>query len=427
MKENLENSIKNSLENFELPYNNGAWESMRTKLDAKMPVQKPAIRRINPYAAVATVAIVSVASYFYFSQLPEESKSKSTGDITTNQNVKSSVNPNNVNNSSTQEVTTENNESISEVQVLDNVLSNVNSTNQNKNNSTKGNEMYSEKGNSNSDLNKQNTTKDSGDITDLNTKPEKIAVPSIPTLCQNDSYIIKNENKNKELILIYPNGTLETIDSKKSLNFKAKNIGTYRIGYKDNNGVLVDKYHFTVNSAPEAEFNIDSENSLEGGLPGIEVTATTIGDNYIWDFEGSTAQGETAFARFYTKGNKTITLTVTNSNGCSDKETKSVYVEEDYNLVAVNAININSPDTRNRVFLPYALTERNVKFKMIIFDREGRVVYETSNADQPWNGIDMKNGKEIDGTDVYTWKVQIFNPEPGERNVYQGSVTVIRN
>ena len=37
MKNNLENSIKQSLENYELEYNSSAWDAMSNKLDASAP------------------------------------------------------------------------------------------------------------------------------------------------------------------------------------------------------------------------------------------------------------------------------------------------------------------------------------------------------------------------------------------------------
>lgn len=429
MKENLENSIKNSLDNFELPYNAQAWNSMRAKLDAKLPVQKPAGRRINPYAAVATIAVISVASYFYFSQLPEEIIDQPVTNNSVTENIgsenNSQTNPSKINSqeNSTQENVT---------QTTETMTNEVSGTNKlkdyNKSTTTQSSNIEeANKGASNSANSKQNTQNDKGTNGDYPTQNIKVIVPVVPALCINDKHQIKNDNKFTDLLVISPNGNIIVIPAKGEIDFKTSNTGTFRIGYKDVSGSIVDKSYFYVNPSPVAEFAIDPETRYEGGLPAIEVTSTTIGENYSWNYNGANAQGETAFARFYTKGNKTITLTVTNSNGCTDTQSKSIYIENDYNLMAVNAINTNSADPRNREFMPYALTERNVKFKMIIFDQDGRVVYETSSADQPWNGIDMKNGKEIDGTAVYSWKVQLMNPEPGERNVYQGTVTVIRN
>jgi len=41
MKSNIENSFKESLGNYELPYNADAWKALESKLDAKMPASKP--------------------------------------------------------------------------------------------------------------------------------------------------------------------------------------------------------------------------------------------------------------------------------------------------------------------------------------------------------------------------------------------------
>jgi len=96
------------------------------------------------------------------------------------------------------------------------------------------------------------------------------------------------------------------------------------------------------------------------------------------------------------------------------------------NLFAINVFNPNSSDSRFNRFIPHALTQRRVSFKMIILDpRDGGTVYETTETSMPWNGIDRRNGYEAEAKS-YVWRVELINPNPGEAKVYQGTIRLIR-
>jgi hypothetical protein len=101
-----------------------------------------------------------------------------------------------------------------------------------------------------------------------------------------------------------------------------------------------------------------------------------------------------------------------------------VNIDEDYNLLAVNAFNPNSFEPRNQTFIPFALTQRDVKFTLLILDpKDGGVMYQTEDASQPWNGIDKRTGQLAPSNQAYIWKVRIANPLPGESTEYKGTMT----
>ncbi len=63
---------------------------------------------------------------------------------------------------------------------------------------------------------------------------------------------------------------------------------------------------------------------------------------------------------------------------------------------------------------------------MVILDpTDGGIVFETSDASQPWDGIDKRDGKLVDIKKVYIWKVTIKFPETGEKSEYKGTITRI--
>jgi len=103
--------------------------------------------------------------------------------------------------------------------------------------------------------------------------------------------------------------------------------------------------------------------------------------------------------------------------------TKSVYIDQKYNLMAVNSFMPASTDTRKNTFMPYALTQRDTKFTLIIIDPiDGHVVYQTNDATAGWNGTDITTGSLVSYESAYIWKVIIETPEKNENNEYVGNI-----
>src|SRR5690606_38355631 len=116
-------------------------------------------------------------------------------------------------------------------------------------------------------------------------------------------------------------------------------------------------------------------------------------------------------------------LTVKDRNGCQNTVIKTITIREKYNLMAVDAFKPNDADIRNRTFMPYSLTVRDVKFQMLILDPiSNEVVFETSDAENAWNGTNQRTGKMTTNRKPFIWKVQIFNPLPNENPIYSGTI-----
>jgi hypothetical protein len=84
----------------------------------------------------------------------------------------------------------------------------------------------------------------------------------------------------------------------------------------------------------------------------------------------------------------------------------------------------NSGDIQTNTFMPYALTQRNVNFELVVLDpRTGAVVFSSSDATQGWDGIDKRTGEMVKENSVWAWKVVIKNPNVGEPVEYKGTIT----
>jgi len=178
-----------------------------------------------------------------------------------------------------------------------------------------------------------------------------------------------------------------------------------------------------VNEAPSAEIVMNDVE--DNGLPTVEFSTPSIGTKYSWNLgnESETYSDNEVTAHFFEKKDYTVTLKVTNANGCTSTATKKVSVESDYNLNAAGGLQTSNPDPLGNSFMPEALRVRNVDFNMIIIEPStGSIVFETSDATNRWTGIDKRTGQYVDANKAYIWKVTLKNPARGEKSEYKGTV-----
>ena len=112
-----------------------------------------------------------------------------------------------------------------------------------------------------------------------------------------------------------------------------------------------------------------------------------------------------------------------NDLACKTTITKTISVENDYNLLAVNAFDPFSNDIRKSTFMPFALLKRGTQFTLIIIDpSDGGIVFSSSDASNAWDGNDKRNGKMVAPNKAFIWKVTISNPEQKEKQEYKGTI-----
>lgn len=416
MINNLENNIKESVKGYELPYDPSAWKAMSKKLDQVMPVSpKSNLKWYLGGAATVAVIVTTIALW------PAD-KSTSIDSVKTSKNEVSSTNTINTeniststsNNNSDNTNTTTNDASIKSSEVAND----VNPVKQilNEANVIAPLKDYNSNQNTTQTLNPMSYT----GITPMSSK--KIEIADMNNICLGESISIVNTN-DVNLTVFDPNGTKTIIKSNKTTSITPDLEGKYTIGYTEN-GQFTSK-SFNVVPLPKPDFSIDDENSYENGLPSINVSATTSGYSYTWDLENQkgSVYGKDISIHYFNKGSYKVSLTIQGSNGCKGTETKTIQIADDYNLLAVNAFDPSSNDIRLNSFMPYALTQRNVDFNLIIIDpKDGAVIFETNDATNPWKGIDKRNGQMIEVNKAYIWKVVLKNPVKGEKSEYKSTI-----
>lgn len=124
-------------------------------------------------------------------------------------------------------------------------------------------------------------------------------------------------------------------------------------------------------------------------------------------------------------GDYVVALVVKSDKGCTDTIAKPLKVFEDYGLYVPNVFTPNG-DGINDVFQAkgFGIT----KFKMMIFDRWGEKIFETSEMEKGWDGTkqskhDVKYGVLADGS--YTWQITLTNVF-GEAKEFTGHVILMK-
>ncbi|MEJ6775947.1 MAG: hypothetical protein QNK85_01315 [Crocinitomicaceae bacterium] len=417
MKKNIEQGIKNSLENHEMAYNASAWTAIQVKLDKIMPVQPKS--NFKFYAAIFTLLAVAIASLITLDKLddkPTEEPSEKSQNIENKKSIKSIE----AGIKSNSELTI-----LNSINVIPNKKNEktVTDTNKKSNDTPKNQRVNDQPG----DNLEQETTpilatsnnSMSSDTSNI-AASKTIVLPTIEDICEGE--VINVENKNDEAILIEGNSLHFIIPAYSKRTVITKSTGNHSISVL-NSSDGKNSSTFFVKEGPSVDFTIDSDVKFEKGTPSTYIESVVPGQDFAWVYDGQKLNGRKVIAHFYDKGDYDITLTVTGSNGCKASLTKSMYVEQTYNLMAVNSFIPASTDNRKNTFMPYALTQRDTKFTMIIIDPlDGHIVYQTNDATAGWNGTDIATGSLVSYESAYIWKVIIETKEVNENNEYVGNI-----
>lgn len=161
----------------------------------------------------------------------------------------------------------------------------------------------------------------------------------------------------------------------------------------------------TVYEVPKAAFNVMKQ-EYDGHIPSVHFENRTMGAaQYHWDFgDGGTSTIAHPDHIYKQKGTYKVELTVTNELGCEDKTIREVRIENDYNLDANGSFTPNG--ATNNTFMPNALRNLGVRFTLSVYDNDGALMYQTTDATKPWTGRTNNRGEFCPAGD-YVWVAEI--------------------
>tara|TARA_B110000902_G_scaffold125810_1_gene146858 strand:+ start:76 stop:5394 length:5319 start_codon:yes stop_codon:yes gene_type:complete len=142
---------------------------------------------------------------------------------------------------------------------------------------------------------------------------------------------------------------------------------------------------------------------------------------YEWDFDnGSISNERNPIVDFQNIKNHEVVLHVVSAEGCESEIMKNINISPEYTLYAPNAFTPNG-DGNNDVFL--AKGNGVTSFEMQVFDRWGGIVFESSDIEYGWDGLDASANSAGIGTYMYHISLYDYN---GKLWVYNGELNLMR-
>jgi gliding motility-associated-like protein len=197
--------------------------------------------------------------------------------------------------------------------------------------------------------------------------------------------------------------------------------GTYTLTVTDANGCInSDAATVTATTPPVASF---TANPTTGYFPLVVTTVnSSTGNNlsYLWESDNgeSFTSNEPTFT--YTNDSTyTLTLYVTDINGCIDSSSVTIVVWEEFEILVPNVFSPTG-DGVNDVFEVVVKGVQNIDVQ--IYNRWGNFIYGYNQLDGFWDG--KNDGKDCpEGTYFY---IITLTKDNGETAGYQGHVTLVR-
>ena len=191
---------------------------------------------------------------------------------------------------------------------------------------------------------------------------------------------------------------------------RPEDSGLYRIKVVDQmNCVATDSVEVTVIPLPVNHFPAINDTIAFEQQFTLEATPGYF--SYQWN------TGDTTY---YITGTEegSYSVIIQTEEGCTTVD--SAYLKDVYMPFYFNVPNAFTPnnDGLNDTFRPVVDYERVRMFSMVIYNRWGQLIYETTNPAEGWNGKDAPAG-------VYTWTIT-YSDYLGKVSKLRGSVTLIR-
>lgn len=421
MNKNIDELIKSALEGHEMPYDNNAWNSFEKKLNKPNAPIKPFKFW---FLGTSIIAVITISSLLYFSSKQEENSDKPVEQKT------DVIEKSNSQSTTSKKTKSEKTKGIQDEKISSNELeAKEDDKKETKTNLIlpEVNEVLVKEITKDLKLDEEITNPKKGNsvITKKVTEPD---VPSFSNKCLGENLKVINKN-DESMTLIFPSGKKVSVAELATENIKLSEEGKYELLVNSKQKETYNSF-FSVFGNPRASLLVEDELNYETGLPIIRGEVQTFEETIKWKVDkvvsANSSKAKTAAFYFFEKGQFELEVIVSNEKGCSSIERKTISISENYNLLAVNAFDPLSDDRRKNTFMPYALTKRNTSFSLIIIDADdGGIVFESSDASNPWDGIDKRNGQLVNKNKAFIWKVTLASPEKNEKTVYKGTITRI--
>lgn len=430
MKDNLENILKDKLDNFELPYDAAAWSQMEAKLDA---IDTPPPTHSKWYWAGGISALVLLSTLLVYTWNQENETRLS--DATTVEVKEPTVSDNEHKQTENKITETSTPTSSESEEKKDEVVIEYNpeTTNPDKKIREEITASNSRANSTPTDKPTKENNQDPAPVKEDEPVKKEVSKPIFTlgqvaqsTLCSGETLIIRNNSTDKKVKAFVNGNTFELLSNEQA---KLSNITkSMQVEYLNSNNEVIGTDWIEVYEAPTLSFRTEANLFATNGLPVIQVSNfnETVQANWYLDNQRVSLNDNNEMY-CYDMGEHTITFEAVDGNGCTFNQEQKVFVNAEFNLNAQNVIKPGSVNPENQSFMPHALTVMNVPFTLRIIDPvSGGVIYETSDVTQPWTGIDQRTGQMANYLQTYIWQVSLgADIENAPRN-YRGEIILVQ-
>lgn len=415
----IDDLFKKAIESQSEPYNPAAWEKLSNRLDAGIPPRKNPFMKWGLPGLAVLVGAAAIGYYTSESTIQKPQLAKVQQQNKTEQPVQNLDKTNRASNDQTAEKTKITDQNLVPLEQTSKLTESEGTTSEllnSDNQTTKAKEQGS----------MEIAVFQPAQIGKMEQEPIRNDAPKISDnftalvlpACENDALDVQNVN---DFGIVLRSKEFEVKISANTTKKIKLPVGNYEVVHSVS-GLSLQNHAVTGVSNGEI---VVGDLYFNAGLPYRHASIKT--ENTITSISSAETQVTCCSKEIemlaFNKGNYTLNVETSSELGCRGKSIETFYVAEDYNLLSVNAFEPLSQDSRKSTFIPYALTQRNTPFRMVIIDpNDGGIVFETSDVLLPWDGIDKRSGKLADTNKAYVWKVNLLKPEPGEKSDYLGTV-----
>jgi PKD repeat protein len=175
----------------------------------------------------------------------------------------------------------------------------------------------------------------------------------------------------------------------------------------------------TIEAAPDADFTWEFVNTNPAAPEVRIINLTDGGNSYEWsNGNQSLDQAEGATFKLNPGGRQMIALNAKNDAGCTDGAVKHISVNADFSLEAPQSWSFVKG-----TYLPAGLKKNKVDFTMTILDSDGNKVYQTNSRLKGWDGK-LPGGRMAQAGEQFNYMIIITNDLTQEQKYFNGHLTV---
>ena len=203
--------------------------------------------------------------------------------------------------------------------------------------------------------------------------------------------------------------------------------GTYEVVVTDANGCADSTFVNVQDDLPypvaDFDYRIEGERLLDQEVLFINNSNGT--SQWSWFFGNGVSSNERDPRHQYDRAGDYLVQLLASNGYCVDTTYRYVNIDPLLLVYIPNAFTPGNND-RNDYFYPQGEGIELESYDMFIYDRWGKLVWQTGNFSKKWDGTNMFSGKEVPvGTYVYLVKFREYADL--DRHVYKGIVTLIRD